>query len=76
MNTQEGRTRKFVLKSNDKVGKLTVAYIKTYQSKGCLSVQFYHKGAILSENRSFSSQGVNDMDTLIAMENKAPCPST
>ena len=57
---------------NDKVGKLTAAYIKAYQSKGCVSVLFYHNGSSLDENKSFEIQGVQNMDTLIAMENGVP----
>jgi hypothetical protein len=51
---------------------LTAAYIKAYQSKGCVSVLFYHNGSSLDENKSFEIQGVQNMDTLIAMENGVP----
>jgi hypothetical protein len=72
VRNQAGRPRKFLMNSNDLISKLTTAYGKIYRSKGCISVQFYHKGLLINDNRTIQEHGLQNMDVLNAIENGMP----
>mmetsp|Transcript_23861 Transcript_23861/g.35474 ORF Transcript_23861/g.35474 Transcript_23861/m.35474 type:complete len:93 (-) Transcript_23861:123-401(-) len=69
-NVQSARTKKFRLSNDSTIQKMKQGYIKYYRKKGCSSVIFYHNNKQITDlKQTFVTLGINDMDTVIAMEN-------
>jgi hypothetical protein len=68
-----GRPKKFKLYSTDSLRKISEAYLKYYGKKGCNTVVFYNnRSPIKNEGLSLAELGLNDLDTIVAMENGTP----
>jgi len=71
-NKAKTRPKRFQVKQSDTIESLKKAYIQYYKNKGCKTVKFYYRDNLIRDGRNpatFTSLGIQEFDSIYAMEN-------